>query len=47
LSLEFKDFKHLVRISGTDIRGDKNALTGISEIRGIGPRMADAVLKKS
>ena len=47
MSLEFKDFKHLVRISGTDIRGDKNALTGLSEIRGIGPRMADAILKKA
>ena len=47
MSTEFKDFKHLVRISGTDIRGDKQALNGLTQIRGIGNRMADIVLKKA
>jgi len=47
LSLNFKDFKHLVRISGTDIRGDKHAINGLCHIRGIGPRMSDIILKKA
>jgi small subunit ribosomal protein S13 len=45
LSEEFKDFRHLVRISGFDIRGDKQAIAGLTHIRGIGRRMADAILK--
>ena len=36
-----------MRISGTDIRGDKQALNGLTKIRGIGNRMADIVLKKA
>jgi len=47
LSIDFKDFKHLVRISGADIRGDKHAINGLCHIRGIGSRMADVVLKKA
>jgi len=47
LSTEFKDFKHLVRISGTDIRGDKQAINGLTQIRGVGNRFADIVLKKA
>ena len=47
MSQEFKDFKHLVRISSHDIRGDKQALSGLAYIRGVGPRLADVVLKKA
>lgn len=47
MSTEFKDFKHLVRISGTDIRGDKQAINGLTKIRGVGNRFADIVLKKA
>ncbi|MEA2070818.1 MAG: 30S ribosomal protein S13 [Asgard group archaeon] len=47
MSEEFKDFQHLVRISGTDIRGDKNAVSGLTYIRGIGFRMSTLVLKKA
>ena len=47
MSQEFKDFKHLVRISSHDIRGDKHALSGLTYIRGVGARLADVVLKKA
>ena len=47
MSAKFDDFKHLVRISGADIRGDKHVITGLTKIRGIGPRMADVILKKA
>ena len=47
MSTKFDDFKHLVRITGTDIRGDKQVVSGLTQIRGIGPRMADIVLKKA
>jgi len=47
LSQEFKDFKHLVRISSHDIRGDKHALSGLTYIQGVGARLADVVLKKA
>lgn len=47
MTQDFKDFKFLVRIGGTDIRGDKQVINGLTEIRGIGNRMADLVLKKA
>ena len=47
MSQNFKDFKHLVRIGGTDIRGDKQVINGLTQIRGVGNRMADLVLKKA
>ncbi len=47
MSINFDNFKHLVRISGKDIRGDKHVVNGLTMIRGIGPRMADIVLKKA
>ncbi|MHA1462585.1 MAG: 30S ribosomal protein S13 [Candidatus Heimdallarchaeota archaeon] len=47
MSQEFKDFQHLVRISSTDIKGDKQAVNGLTYIRGVGSRLADVVLKKA
>lgn len=47
MSKEFEDFSHLVRISRTDIRGDKEVIAGLTRIRGIGNRMASLVLKKA
>lgn len=47
MSQNFTDFKHLVRISGTDIRGDKQVLNGLTNIRGIGDRISDLILKKA
>jgi small subunit ribosomal protein S13 len=40
---EEKEFKHLVRVSGKDIKGQKNVVYGLSLIRGIGPRTARIV----
>jgi len=42
-----KDFRHLVRISGVDIRGEKNVVFGLSLIKGIGPRTARIVCEKA
>lgn len=36
-----------MRISGTDVRGDKKAVCGLTSIRGVGDRMATLVLKKA
>jgi small subunit ribosomal protein S13 len=47
LSDEFKDFRFLVRVSGTDIRGDKTIAAGLTRVRGVGPRLADIVVKKA
>lgn len=38
-----REFSHLVRIAGTDIKGQKNVVHGIALIRGIGPRTARIV----
>jgi small subunit ribosomal protein S13 len=35
-----KEFKHLVRVAGKDIKGQMNVVFGLSLIRGIGPRTA-------
>jgi small subunit ribosomal protein S13 len=35
-----QEFKHLVRIAGKDIKGEKNVVHGLSLIKGIGPRTA-------
>jgi small subunit ribosomal protein S13 len=35
-----KEFSHLVRVAGKDIKGQKNIVYGLSLIRGIGPRTA-------
>jgi small subunit ribosomal protein S13 len=35
-----KEFNHLVRVAGKDIKGQMNVVFGLSLIRGIGPRTA-------
>ncbi len=42
-----KEFKHLVRIAGTDIKGQSSIVYGLAKIRGIGPRTARIVCDKS
>jgi small subunit ribosomal protein S13 len=42
-----KEFKHLVRVAGKDIKGQKNIVHGLSLIRGIGPRTARIVCTTS
>ena len=36
-----------MRISSTDIKGDKQVVNGLTYIRGVGNRLADVVLKKA
>ena len=38
-----KEFRLLVRVAGTDIKGQKKVVPGLSLIRGIGPRTARIV----
>jgi small subunit ribosomal protein S13 len=39
-----KEFQHIVRIVGNDIMGDKKAIVGLTQIRGIGFTFANAIL---
>ena len=41
------DFQYIVRISNTDIDGDKNIVYGLTSIKGIGMQMATIVMKKT
>ena len=40
-----REFRHIVRVAGTDIDGSKKLVYGITRIRGIGPSFAAAVVK--
>ena len=42
-----KDFKYIVRISNTDIDGDKNVVYGIKSIKGIGAHMATLIANEA
>ena len=42
--LSEKEFKHIVRIVGNDILGDKKTIVGLTQIRGIGFNFANAIL---
>jgi small subunit ribosomal protein S13 len=39
-----KDFKYIVRLSNTDVDGEKNIVYGLSSIKGIGVHMATLIL---
>ncbi len=39
-----QEYRHIVRILGNDVPGDKTMLTGLSQIRGVGHSFAAAVL---
>jgi len=41
------DFKYIVRLSNTDINGEKNVLYGISTVKGIGHHMASIITDKT
>jgi len=41
------DFQYIVRISNTDIDGDKNIVYGLTSIRGIGIHMATLIMEKT
>lgn len=40
------EYRHIVRIVGNDIPGEKKALTGLTQIRGIGYNFANAILTR-
>ncbi len=42
-----KEFSHLVRVTGVEIRGQKKVVQGLSLIRGIGPRTAKIVCQSA
>ena len=42
-----KDFKHLVRIMNTDIKGEKHILISLTKIKGIGIMFANAICRKA
>lgn len=39
-----QEYRHIVRILGNDVPGDKTMLTGLSQIRGVGHGFATAIL---
>ena len=41
-----EDYKHIVRISGSDIDGQENLLQGLTRVRGVGLRLSRAILTK-
>ena len=43
MSVEKKDFKHIVRIANVDIPGGKSIRLSLTNIKGIGVTMADAI----
>ncbi len=42
-----REFRHIVRVIGTDLDGSKKVAYGISKIRGVGPNFAHAVVRVS
>ena len=44
--LSTNEFKHIVRIVGNDIPGEKKLIVGLTQIRGIGFTFANAILDK-
>lgn len=42
--LSTQEYRHIVRIVGNDIHGDRNMLIGLTQIRGIGYAFASAIL---
>ena len=40
-----KEFKHIIRIKGTDLEGSKKVTYGLTKIKGIGVSMANTIVK--
>ena len=40
-----QEYRHIVRIVGNDIPGYKNALVGLTQVRGIGQMFSSAILR--
>jgi small subunit ribosomal protein S13 len=42
-----REFRHILRISGTDVDGTKKLVYGLTKIRGVGPSYAAAIIRAS
>ena len=42
-----REFRHILRVSGTDIDGTKNVVYGLTKIIGVGPSYASAIVRAS
>lgn len=42
-----KEFRHILRVSGTDVDGTKKLVYGLTKIRGVGPSYAAAIVRAS
>lgn len=42
-----KEFRHILRVAGTDVDGTKKLVYGLTRIRGIGPSYAAAIVRAS
>jgi small subunit ribosomal protein S13 len=40
-----KEFRHILRVAGTDIDGTKKVVYGLTKIRGVGPSFANAIVR--
>lgn len=43
--LSAQDYRHIVRIIGKDIPGDKKLLVGLTQIKGVGKNFANAIIR--
>jgi small subunit ribosomal protein S13 len=41
-----EDYKHIVRVSGSDIDGQENLLQGLTRVKGVGLRLSRAIITK-
>ncbi len=41
-----EDYKHIVRVGGSDIDGQENLLQGLTRIKGVGLRLSRAIITK-
>lgn len=42
-----REFRHILRVSGTDVDGTKKLVYGLTKIRGVGPSYAAAIVRAS
>ena len=41
-----EEYRHIVRVSGSDIDGQENLLQGLTRVRGVGLRISRAIITK-
>ena len=40
------DFKYIIRIANSDVSGEERLVNALTSIRGIGPRISNAIVQK-